>query len=121
MLPRVFRHGLLAACLAAANGAPAFCQVAAGEITGVVRDQGGAPVPGAAVSVTAAATNRPFTTTTALDGAFTAPSLAPGEYSVRVELPGFKPLARRGIQLATGEKTRLELVLVVGDVREQVT
>ena len=35
--------------------------------------------------------------------------------------PGFKPVRREGVRLATGEKARIDFDLSVGDVREQVT
>ena len=96
-------------------------QVAAGEITGVVKDPGGAAVPGATVTVTNVATNRQRIVVSSADGVYTAPSLAPGEYRVDVELSGFKPVRREGIRLSTGEKARIDFALAVGDVREQVT
>src|SRR5229473_2897187 len=55
------------------------------------------------------------------EGVYTAASLAPGDYRVDVELPGFKPVRREGIRLETGEKARIDFNLAVGDVREQVT
>ena len=111
----------LAAWCVAAGAAPLFAQVAAGEITGVVTDQAGAAVPGATVTVTNVATNQPRVVTSTGEGVYTAPSLAPGDYRVDVELAGFKPVRRDGIHLSTGEKARIDFNLAVGDVREQVT
>lgn len=96
-------------------------QVAAGEITGLVRDQAGAAVPGATITVTDVSTNRQRVVTSSGDGGYTAPSLGPGEYRVAVERPGFRPVRRAGIHLATGEKARIDFTLAVGGVSEQVT
>jgi hypothetical protein len=104
-----------------ALAAPAFGQVAAGEITGVVKDQNETGVPGATVTVTQVATNRPLVSVTNGDGVYTAPSLQPGEYRIDVSLPGFKAMRREGIVLGTGQKVRLDFELAVGDVKEQVT
>jgi hypothetical protein len=100
---------------------PAQAQVAAGEITGLVKDQAGTSVQGATVTVTDVATNRRRVTISGGEGAYTAPSLAPGDYRVDVELSGFKPVRRGGIHLSTGEKARIDFVLVVGNVSEVVT
>jgi len=106
---------LVAALACAAVLAPAVrAQVAAGEITGFVKDQAGAPVPGATVTVTGIASNLRRVVTTTRDGVYTAASLAPGEYRIDVALSGFKPVRRAGIRLATGEKSRLDFTLVVG-------
>jgi carboxypeptidase family protein len=112
---------LLAAWGAAASPSPLFAQVAAGEITGVVTDQAGGAVPGATVTVTNVATNQPRVVTSTSEGVYAAPSLAPGEYRVGVDLPGFKAVRRDGIRLATGETARIDFKLAVGDVRDQVT
>jgi hypothetical protein len=111
---------LVAVCCLAAGVSPAFGQVAAGEITGTVRDQAGAAVPGATVSVTDVGTNRQRITTSGGEGVYTAPSLAPGDYRVDVELIGFKAVRRSGIHLSTGEKARIDFDLAVGSVSEQV-
>jgi hypothetical protein len=55
------------------------------------------------------------------EGVYTAPSLAPGEYRIQVELAGFKPIRREGIHLSTGEKTRLDLELSVGSIRQRLS
>jgi hypothetical protein len=96
-------------------------QTAAGAITGMVRDQAGATVPGATITVTEIRTNLRRVIVSTGDGVYTAASLAPGEYRIDVELAGFKPVRREGIRLATGEKAGVDFDLAVGDVREQVT
>src|ERR1700704_975680 len=116
-IPRSF---IAATCLSAALASPASGQVSSAAITGVVRDQAGAAVPGATVTVTNTETNRQRIVATTSDGVYTAPGLLPGAYRVGVGLNGFKPLRREGIQAATGQTIRLDLELSVGDVREQV-
>src|SRR5262245_45834531 len=119
------RVTLLSLCLAAACLAglvrPAHAQVAAGEMTGLVKDQAGAAVPGATVTVTDINTNRQGVATSSAAGVYTVPSLAPGEYRLDVELSGFRPVRRVGIHLSTGEKARIDVDLAVGSISEQVT
>ena len=112
---------LLAAWCVAVTASSLFAQVAAGEITGILKDQGGAAVPGATVTVTNIETNRQRIVRSTGEGVYTAPSLVPGEYRVEVEVSGFRPMRRAGIRLSTGEKARIDFDLAVGDVREQVT
>lgn len=100
---------------------PGRAQVAAGEITGVVRDQAGTAVPGATITVTEMRTNRKRVAVSTEDGVYTAPSLAPGDYTVDIELSGFTPVRREGIRLTTGEKARIDFDLSVGGVQERVT
>src|SRR5262245_1626637 len=120
------RAGSIGACLLVllsffAVATPSHAQVAAGEITGIIHDSDGGAVPGAAVTVTNLATNQQRVVNSTADGAYTAASLAPGEYRLDVELAGFKPVRREGVRLATGEKARIDFDLAVGDIREQVT
>ncbi|HEX3704216.1 MAG TPA: TonB-dependent receptor [Vicinamibacterales bacterium] len=104
-----------------AGASPVRAQVAAGEITGIVTDQAGAPVPGATVTVTAVSTHTQRVAVSTSDGVYTAASLAPGAYRIDVDLAGFAPVRREGVHLATGEKARIDFGLTVGGVREQVT
>ena len=96
---------LLVLCLSA-NLRPLHAQVAAGEITGIVKDQAGAAVPGATVTVTNVATNRQRVVASSGDGVYTAPSLRAGRLPHRRRAAGFKPVRRDGIRLSTGEKAR---------------
>src|SRR5215831_13749270 len=120
------RTGALFLCLIAfvalvAASSPAGSQVAAGELTGIIQDSDGGAVPGATVTVTNVATNQQRVVNSTADGVYTAASLPPGDYRVDIELAGFKPIRREGIRLSTGEKARIDFVLAVGDLREQVT
>jgi hypothetical protein len=105
----------------AASPRPLLAQLAAGDVTGVIRDPAGATVSGATITVTNLATNQQRVVTSSGVGVYTASSLAPGDYRVDVERPGFKPVRRARIRLATGETARIDFELAVGDVREQVT
>jgi hypothetical protein len=101
--------------------APAAAQVGGGAMAGTVVDQADAPVTGATVTVTAAATKLFRTTVTGGEGNYVFTGLAPGEYTVRIELGGFRTLTREGIRLATGETVRVDLQLTVGGVTEAVS
>jgi len=104
-----------------AKAPAALAQVAGGTITGVVKDQAGATVPGATITLTAVGTNRQRVVTSSREGIYAAAGLPPGTYRVVVELSGFKPLRRAGIQLETGETAQLDMTLEIGAVSEQVT
>ncbi len=115
------RLALLVLALMTAGAAPLRAQLGAGEITGTVRDQAGAPVAGATVAVTHLATNRSRAVVTTGDGVYTAASLVPGEYRIDVSRAGFKQVQRTHIRLSTGETARVDFSLSVGEIREQVT
>ena len=99
----------------------ASAQTAAGEITGLVKDQAGAAVPGATITVTDVRTNLQRVVVSTGEGVYTVASLAPGEYRLNLELSGFKPVRREGVRLSTGEKARIDFDLAVGGLQEQVT
>ena len=101
--------------------APAFAQVASGEITGVVRDQQQAPLPGATITVVQAGTGLARVFLSNRDGVFAAAGLAPGLYRVDVTLPGFLPARHENVQVTTGQKVRLDFNLATGTRSETVT
>src|SRR6476620_2316 len=89
--------------LAAAGSA--HPQAAKSELIGEVRDQNGALVPNAKVSLTDVATGQ-TSSRIASDGSFIMTNLKPGIYNVAVEADGFKQSLREGVRLVTGERVR---------------
>ena len=71
-----------------------WAQIASAAVTGIVRDTGGAVVPGATVELTQTDTNSRRTVTTNGDGVFTAAALAPGEYRIIVSMAASQPSGR---------------------------
>ncbi len=98
----------------------AYPQAAKSELVGEVRDQNGALVPNAKVTLTEVATDQTFSKVSS-DGSFIITNLKPGIYNVAVEAEGFKQSRREGVRLATGERVRLDVVLDPGAVTELVT
>jgi hypothetical protein len=93
----------------------------ASDLQGVVRDQSGAVVSGATVTVRHAATNTSKDTTTNNDGAYLIVNLPPGDYEVTVEAPNFKKAVLPGVTLTVGQRADLDVSLEVGQVSEVVT
>src|SRR5579885_1624260 len=83
---------ILSLCLSA----PLFAQRFSGSITGVVTDPQGAVVPGAQVTITNEATGASQTITTTSAGVYSAPSIDPGRYTVRVKASSFKDFVAKG-------------------------
>jgi Carboxypeptidase regulatory-like domain len=81
--------------------------------------QPGSLVPNATVTNTGTNSNRVLQTNTA--GSYIAPELPIGPYSVSAEAAGFKRYERTGIKLNTNDTVRVDAVLEVGNVSENVT
>ncbi|MBI1895480.1 MAG: TonB-dependent receptor [Acidobacteria bacterium] len=98
----------------------ASAQVLYGSIVGNVADATGGSVPDATVSITQEATGLRRQTTTNLAGVFQFPTVPGGAYEVQVSKPGFTTFVRRDVAVAVNAVTRVDAVLQVSAVAEQV-
>lgn len=98
----------------------AWAQTPTAEITGTVSDPTNAVVAGATVAITNLGTNLQRVLATNSAGVYDAPSLAPGVYSIRVTMTGFKAEVRNNIEVQVNQVARLNFTLEVGNVSETV-
>src|SRR5207247_553167 len=68
----------------------AYAQSGLGSITGTVTDSSEARLPGATIRLVQLSTNTERVTTTNEAGLFNLPSLVASDYSLTIDLPGFK-------------------------------
>jgi len=107
---------LLAVCL------PVFAYAqATGAVAGLVSDESGAVMPGVTIEVTNIGTGISRTAVSGGDGYYSVPQVAPGTYSVRASLSGFKEVTHTGIIVSVGDTSRVDFKLAVGGVQENVT
>jgi hypothetical protein len=99
--------------------APARAQDPTGVIAGTVTDSTGAVVPDVTVSITNQATGVARSASSNSVGLYSAPSLAPGAYQVKIERPGFRTLVASA-QVVAGSTTALDLALQTGTAQEVV-
>ena len=88
------RLALVALLLALAAPRAVFAQVDRATVSGIIKDAGGAVLPGATVTVTNLATNVSTQQTTTDTGSYLVVNLIPGRYQIDVELAGFKKSRR---------------------------
>ena len=100
---------------------PLFSQASNGRIQGSVRDQSGAAVPGAKVSVIDVERGITRALTTDDAGQYSAPGLLPGNKTVRAEVMGFKIFEQKNILLEVGQDARIDVVLEPGQINETIT
>lgn len=92
-----------------------------GVIYGTVTDSSGSLIPGATVEITHVATGRTRTLTTGTGVQYLFTPAPVGEYMIVVQCQGFKRAERRGLTVATDERTRVDFSLALGAVTESVT
>jgi len=101
--------------------APLMAQVNQGKIGGTISDQSGGAIVGATVNVTDVERGVTRALTTDASGAYSAPNLTPGNYTIHVEFAGFRPLDRKDIVVAVGQDVRIDATLQPGDQTQTVT
>ena len=93
---------------------------ASAQISGAVRDQSGAVLPGVEVMATQTETGIVRSTITNETGSFVLPNLALGPYRLEAGLPGFRSFVQTGIVLQVNSSPAINIVLEVGQVTETV-
>ena len=109
--------GLAGICLITC--AVVFAQ-AVSQISGAVRDDSGAVVPGVEISVTQTATGAKRSAVTDETGSFILPNLPLGPYRLEAAKLGFRTYVQTGIELQVGGNPVIPVVLGVGQVSESV-
>src|SRR6266699_831579 len=92
-----------------------------GTISGTVRDEKGAVVPKAEVSVQGEGTGISRTVTSDDNGFYLVPSVPAGRYTITTAPSGFKKTVASGVELHVAENKVVNLELQVGQVSETVT
>ena len=93
----------------------------AADLQGSVKDQKGAVVAGATVTVRGTATNSTRDATTNDEGFYKITNLAPGEYEVTVKAPNYKTAQIPSLRLTVGQTVNQDIPLEVGDLTATVT
>src|SRR5262245_20486977 len=92
-----------------------------GTLIGTVRDEQGATVPGSQVRVASEALiGGPRTMPTNEAGKFRFPNLAPGPYTLDIELPGFASYHEQDIRIGAAATLERTIVLKVAGVAESI-
>src|SRR5437016_7888316 len=111
---------LLVGLLGSAMTCASVWAQATAQISGAVRDQSGAVLPGAEVTATQTDTGIVRTAVTNETGSYVLPNLAVGPFRLEAALPGFRTFVQTGIVLQVNSNPVINPVLQIGQVTEQV-
>jgi hypothetical protein len=98
---------------------PVRAQVSGATLSGVITDAQGGVVPNAKITIKNVATSVAVETSTNSSGAYSAPNLTPGDYTVSITAAGFKTSESK-VTLTVGAKQEMNLALSVGEVSQTV-
>ena len=101
-------------------GPQAAAQLATADIVGTVTDPTGALVPNAQVTLTNTGTNEKRKTTSSNSGDYQFTLLPVGQYSVSVQLQGFKTSTTTALAVEAGDRARSDIKLQTGGGGEVV-
>jgi carboxypeptidase family protein/TonB-dependent receptor-like protein len=121
---RLLKTAATVAFLLTALGISATAQSNKGEIKGTVKDQSGALVQNAQVTVTNSGTGATRTVNTGDDGTYYVPLLEPGIYRVEVVPPAALNLQKQvqdSVTVQTAQTVPLDIALQTGSVGAEVT
>jgi Carboxypeptidase regulatory-like domain len=113
------RRAAISACVLCLSAA-LYGQVDTGTVLGTVRDNTGAVISGALVTLRDEGTSATQTRTTSSTGEYTFTPLHIGKYSVEVENAGFKKERRTGVVVDIQQQVVADFTLAVGDVSSEV-
>ena len=110
---------LLTALAALSVGAWAQTQLA--TVFGNITDPSGAVVPGVSVTIFSQGTGFKRSVLTDRAGEYRFAGLPTGDYSLRIEKPGFHSQVREGVELTSAVEVTINSQLAIGDFSQQTT
>src|SRR5688572_23723020 len=108
------------ALLTISTAVPVFAQFETSSLLGTVKDQSGATVADAMVTLTNTETGVSQMKTTDAAGAFEFFTVRIGTYLVTAEKAGFAVALTDNVQVTVGTRQRVDLTLQVGELTERV-
>jgi len=117
---KLILNGLLCVLITAVFPVSVLAQATA-LISGTVKDEAGAVVPGVTVRAENLETGMTRVVVSNDTGRYRVVSLSVGDYKVRAELAGFKTETKTGIHLTVGQEGVVNFVLQLGEITEEVT
>lgn len=117
---RRLRLFCLALMLLLLIGPAARGQGTRGTINGTVKDASGAPLAGARLTLVQEETNTRRDLVASGEGVYAAVQLAPGHYTIRVDVPGFKSYEQKNVILQIDQVLEIDPILAVGAANEVV-
>ena len=94
---------------------------ATAQISGTVRDESGAVIPGAEIKVTQTATGASRAATSNEEGQYIFPTLPLGPYALEASRLGFTSYMQTGIVLQVDSRINIDIALKLGTVGQEVT
>jgi Carboxypeptidase regulatory-like domain len=116
----MFQRVAVLLCLAVCGAVQVGAQAPVGSISGVVHDQTGGVMAGAAITVTHNDTGVERHAVSAADGAFAVAALPAGAYTIRGAAAGFRTLVTSAT-VQVGQVTSVDLAMEVGATNEVVS
>lgn len=102
-----------------ACAAPLYAQTT-GSVSGTIKDNTGAVVPGVSVTVENLETQASRSTTSDASGTYEIALLPPGRYRIKAELQGFRTEERSEFQLQVSQNARFDFSMSVGALEESI-
>ena len=92
----------------------------ASSIAGTIKDQNGAVIPNATISLSNQESQVVLYASTGFDGQFKVDNLKEGFYRLRLEAPGFAPDEAGGVYVRANEESRIDRTLSVATIEANV-
>jgi hypothetical protein len=120
LLPGAYRTCFVALVLLLLAGA-ASAQVSTASVNGVIRDPGGAVIPGAIIVLQNTATSVQHQSVSNNSGAYVILDITPGRYTIQASASGFNPQKVSEFVLAVDQTATFDFNLALGSQKEFVT
>ncbi len=98
-----------------------LAQLTRGAVSGTVRDESGAPIPGATAVVRNVDTGITRQVVTDAQGFYRVPAVDAGRYTVKVELAGFTTVEKTGVDVRSTIEATVNVDLKVAPIGELIT
>jgi hypothetical protein len=100
---------------------PALAQIDTGGITGVVKDQSGATVSGAMITLRNDLTGISSKAKSTSAGTYTFTGMNPGTYTITTSLAGFETRVVHAVEVHVQQTATIDVLLAPGNVQQEVT